>query len=309
MKKTIGSSAILLLTAFIWGLAFVAQTKGASYMDTFTFNASRFLLGAVSLLPVALLFEKDHPSREKKKKTFFGASMAGIVLFTASALQQYGAGITFNPGKAGFITGLYTVLTPIFYFVIFRRKTGIQTWIGAVFAVVGLYMLCFDGTFGFSFGLGEAVLLIGAFFWAGHIIVVDRFVDSVSPLKFACEQFFVCAALNLIFALIFEKPSFTDIWAGKWAVLYCGVFSVGVAYTCQIIGQKLCSDPSRAAILLSSESLFSLLGAIVWNALPFVTTKVENTLTAYGMIGCALIFIAIIMAQLPSEKNKKELSQ
>lgn len=304
MKKRIASSAVLLVTAFFWGVSFVAQVLGARYMDTSTFNAARFLLGALVLVPVCLLIERDHPDRKKIRKTALAALCSGAVMFLASYLQQLGTGLVANPGKSGFITGIYTVLTPVFYFLFFRRKSGAQIWVGAVLAAVGLYLLCFDGTSSFVFGKGELILLSGTVFWAWHIIVVDRFVEDVSPLKFACGQFFVCGMLNLFVAFATGHPTWQAISDGKWAILFCGIFSTGIGFTAQVIGQKMMQDPSRSAILLSTESLFSALGGLAWNLFPIANDlRVDASMNIYGIIGCAVIFLAIILAQLPSRKE------
>lgn len=307
MNKRFASSALLLTTACFWGISFVAQVIGARYMDTSTFNAARFLLGALVLIPVCLLFERDYPDRKKIVKIILAAVCGGSVLFLASFLQQYGTGMTANPGKSGFITGIYTVLTPVFYFLFFRRKTGMQIWIGAVLAVIGLYLLCFDGTAGFAFGTGELILLAGAVFWAWHIIVIDRFVDGVSPFKFACGQFLVCGALNLIAVFFTGAPSWQAVYQGRWPILFCGILSTGIGFTAQVIGQKLAGDPARSAILLSTEALFSALGGFVWNLLPIPAGyRVDATMNAYGVAGCAVIFAAIVLSQLPGKAGQPE---
>lgn len=305
--KQKAASIILLLTATVWGLAFVAQTLGSQYNGAFTFNASRFLLGATFLIPVAIFAERDHPDRKKRKKTLTASLAGGTVLFVAAALQQYGAGITYDPGKSGFLTGLYIVITPILYFLFFRRRAGVQVWIGIVMATVGLYLLCFDGSFGFRIGKGELLILMSTLFYSLHIVVVDWFVVGASPLKFSCGQFYVCGILNLIFAFLTEEPSWGNIVAGKWTILFCGVFSVAIGYTGQVVGQKLCDNPSRAAIILSTESLFSVIGALLWNLLPIPDSlKVGAEMTGFGILGGFLIFSAILFAQFPQKAKAPE---
>lgn len=303
MKKILLSSAVLLGTAMIWGFAFVGQILGAAYLDAFSFNAARFFLGVVSLIPVILIFERDHPDRKKKRKTVIGSLITGTILFGASALQQYGTGLVGNPGKSGFITGLYTVLTPLLYFLFFRRKTRATTWLGAVLAMVGLYFLCVGGADRFTFGMAEFLLFLGAILWAVHIIAIDHFIEDVSPLKYSCGQFIVCGSLNLICAFLFGNPTFEGLQQGFWAIFYCGVLSVGVAYTGQVIGLKMADNPTRGAILLSTESLFSAIGGILWNLIPGVK-KVDSAPSLFGVIGGALIFLAILLEQLP-EKEKE----
>ena len=307
MKKRVLSSAVLLGTAFIWGIAFVAQVFGARYLDPFTFNASRFLLGGIALVPICVLFERNKVGKREKLLTLRAALAGGCVLFLASLLQQFGIEMTENPGKAGFITGLYTVLTPILYFLFFRRKSGILTWIGAILAVVGLYLLCFDGRATFSFGLGELLLLVGAIFWALHIIVVDTLARECPPLHFSSGQFLVCGALNLVISFFLGSPSFEAISQGMPAILFCGLLSTGVGYTGQTVGQRISDNPTRAAILLSTESVFSALGGLLWNATVSDSLRVEATMSVYGAIGCAVIFAAILLSQVPPKKEKKGL--
>ena len=292
--KKIKSTILLFLTAIIWGFAFVAQRVGAEFVGAFTFNGIRFLLGTISLIPVILIFEKEKFNKEKFKKTLFSGLLAGIVLFIASTLQQFGVEITGSAGKAGFLTGLYIVLVPLIRFVM-GKKTSILTFFGAVFAVIGLFFLCMTGD-EISFGIGDVVLIIGAFFWAGHILVVDKFVNDVSPLKFSMTQFFVCGFLSIIFALFTEEIEFSAIQSAGIPILYGGLMSVGVAYTCQILGQKD-ADPTFASIVFSTESVFSAIGGAI---------ILHEIMSGRGYLGCVLIFIGIILSQLdlPTIKQK-----
>lgn len=300
MNKHFKSILILLLTAMIWGFAFVAQLVGTDYVGAFTFNGTRFLIGAVSLIPVVLIFEKIKPERKKINKTIIVGIIAGVVLFMASTLQQYGIIITGSAGKAGFITGLYTVLVPIIG-VFLKRKTNINVWLGAVLSVVGLYLLSVTGGIS-SVGIGDVVLLVGAVMWALHIIVIDWFGNEIYSLRFAMTQFFVSALLSIIGALIFEDISFAAIFDAKLPILYAGVMSVGVAYTCQIIGQKN-ADPTFAAIVLSTESVFSAIGEAV--ILGLVLTGYDyNPMSLRGYIGCFVIFCGIVISQLNFKKQK-----
>ena len=286
---------MLVLTAMIWGFAFVAQRVGAESVGTFVFNGLRFALGALSLIPVVLIFEQEKFDKIKFKKTLIAAVVCGTVLFIASALQQYGIELTGSAGKAGFITGLYTVLVPIIAFIIYKQKNSIGVWIGATLAVVGLFLLSVNESFTVEFG--DIMLLIGAFFWAGHILVIDKMVGGVSPLKFAMLQFAVCAALNLIFAVFFDTFDFEAIKTATVPLLYGGLGSVGVAYTLQIIGQKN-SDSTFAAIIFSLESVFSAIGGAL---------ILDEEMSARGYIGCVLIFGGIILSQLKFGKKKEEL--
>lgn len=296
MKK-IKSTLLLILTAMIWGFAFVAQRYGANHLGSFSFNGVRFMIGAMSLIPVIFLFEKDDIKDTKKlKKTFIAGIFAGLALFTASALQQVGIDMTQSAGKSAFITGLYSVVVPVASFILFKKRTNVCVWIGVVFAVTGLYLISLSGKT--EVEVGDLVLLLGTFFWAAHILIIDHFVNDVSPLKFAFTQFLFCGVLGLTFAFITEMPSIESIKLAIIPLLYCGVMSSGVAYTCQILGQKD-SDPTVATIVMSTESLIAAVGGAV---------VLGETMSTRGYIGCAIMFAGIIVSQLEiKKKNTKAL--
>lgn len=286
MKTKAKSTFLLFLTAIIWGFAFVAQRVGAEFVGAFTFNGIRFLLGSLSLIPVIAIFERERFDKSKFVKTLIPSIIAGVILFIASTLQQLGVEWTGSAGKAGFLTGLYIVLVPVIRFFM-GKKTSILTFFGAMFALVGLFFLCMTGD-EMSFGKGDIVLIIGAFFWAAHILVVDKYVNNISPLKFSMMQFFVCGFLSIIFALSTETIELSAIKSAGIPILYGGLMSVGVAYTCQILGQKD-ADPTFASIVFSTESVFSAIGgAIILNEI----------MSGRGYLGCILIFIGIILSQL-----------
>ena len=294
MKTQVKSMILLLLTAIIWGFAFVAQRTGGQYVGTFTYNGIRFCLGTLSLIPVILIFEREKRDPAKWKRTLFAALLCGVILFIASTLQQIGVNITQSAGKGGFITGLYTVLVPIIGFLFLKRKVGWNAWLGAFLAVIGLFLLSINLEEGETFfGWGELVLLIGSVFWAMHIIVIDRFVESISPLKFAMGQFFVCAVLSMLGAVLTEEFVWSNILSAGPSILYGGLMSVGVAYTLQILGQKD-AEPTIAAIVLSTESMFSAIGGIL---------ILGETLPGRGYFGCVLIFAGIILSQLVLKKK------
>ncbi len=310
MKTKFTATLMLFTTAIIWGFAFVAQVLGSDHVEPFTFNGIRFMLGAASLIPVYCIFEKDRdltpPQRKiRYRHTALGALCGGLCLYIASALQQYGATLTRDPGKAGFITGLYTVLTPVFYFLIFRKKSGWNVWLGCILATVGLYLLCLREGEGTMFGVGELVLLIGSFFWAGHILVVDRFIDYVSPLRFSSWQFFVSGALGLLTGVIFEDITWSGVWAAKWALLFCGIMSVGIAYTLQVLAQKR-SDPTYAAIIFSTESVFAAIGGLLWNLVTPAHLHVDQEILPIGYLGCLVIFAGIVLSQLQFSSKKSK---
>lgn len=288
--KKLGSSAILLVTAIIWGFAFVAQTVGADYIGAFTFNGIRFLLGALSLIPVIHFFEKTDMTPELKKKTLICGSVAGVFLFSASTLQQFGIQLTGNAGKASFITGFYTVLVPVAAFFILHKKVSPFTWVGVVFAVVGLYFVCMNG--GESFGFGDVLTLIATCFWTAHIVFIDYSTESIPPIHFSMVQFFVCGFLSVICALTFEDITFSSITAAALPIIYGGFMSVGVAYTCQAVGQKY-ADPAPAAIILSTESVFGAIGGAI---------ILGERMQPRGYIGCVLIFAGIILSQITPKK-------
>ena len=297
MKTKIKSTILLFLTAMIWGFAFVAQKVGAEFVGAFTFNGVRFMLGTISLIPVILLFEREKLDKNKIKSILVPGVIAGTVLFIASTLQQYGVEITGSAGKAGFLTGLYTVLVPLIRFVM-GKKTSVFTLFGAVFAVVGLFFLCMTGN-EFTFGIGDIVLIIGAFFWAGHILVVDKYVNDISPLKFSLVQFLVCGVLSLVFAFVLEDIEFSAIKSAGVPILYGGIMSVGVAYTCQILGQRD-ADPTFASIVFSTESVFSAIGGAI---------LLNEIMSGRGYLGCVLIFIGIVLSQLSPAEIKSKLKK
>jgi len=294
MKKIkILNTALLFLIAMIWGFAFVAQVDGVEYIGSFTLNGVRFALGFISLTPVVLLFERGRRGNAERKKTVIASLLAGTVLFAASTFQQLGIEKTGSAGVSGFITGLYTVLIPIACFMLFRQKTGINVWIGALCGLSGLFLLCYNPREGFSFGVGEFLLLVGALFWTAHVIIIDRFVKDVRPLHFSWGQFAVCAILGIITMFIFEEPTVGGIWNARVSLLYCGILSVGVAYTLQVVAQKR-ADPTFAAIVLSTESVFSAIGGAVFGS---------DSISAWGYVGCVIIFIGIVVSQLRVKKR------
>jgi len=287
--------ALLLLTAIIWGFAFVAQVKGMDYIGPFTMNGVRFFIGIVALLPVVLFFERGRVSVAERKKTVIAAVAAGCVLFCASTLQQIGIKATGSAGIAGFITGLYTVLIPIACYLLFKQKTGINVWIGAVAATLGLFLLCYRAGDGLHFGYGELLLLVGSLFWTAHVIIIDKMGKDIRSLHFAWGQFAVCALLGIVFMFIFEEPSLGAILDAKWAILYCGVLSSGVAYTLQVVAQKR-AEPTSAAIILSTESMFSAIGGVLFGI---------DKLTLLGGSGCLMMFAGIVLSQLNFKSKAK----
>ena len=294
MKSKIITTACLFLTAIIWGFAFVAQFYGAGEVGDFAMNGLRFPLGTISLLPVMLIFERGRSSRDERKKTIISSVMAGTVLFVASTLQQVGISVSKSVGISGFLTGLYTIFVPIACYVLFKKKTGFNVVISAVLAVMGIFMLCIKPGVGFSFGFGELLLLIGAFFWTAHVVIVDRCGKDIRSLHFCVGQFFVCSVWSVITMVIFEMPTLDGIRAAAVPILYAGVLSVGVAYTLQVISQKK-ADPTFASIVFSTESVFSAIGGAIFGI---------DSISTVGYMGCILIFAGIVISQLDFTKKK-----
>jgi drug/metabolite transporter (DMT)-like permease len=267
------------------GGSYVAQVVASGHIGMFTFNGIRFALGALSLLPVIFIFEGKQLTKEKIKKAVPPGLLTGMALFTASTLQQYGVKETASAGEAGFLTGLYTVLVPVLG-ILFRKKPTLFTAGGTTLALVGLYFVSVKDSFSISWG--HWVMIIGAFFWAWHIIAVDFFVSKVPSLTFACIQFSVCAVLSLGSMVLFEEVVWQNLTAALPVTVYSGLMSVGVAFTLQILGQKK-ADPAFAAIVLSTESVFSAIGGAL---------ILGETMTARGYVGCTLIFCGIVVSQL-----------
>lgn len=297
--REVKSVFILLLTAAIWGFAFVAQRVGMQHVGAFTFNGVRFALGSLSLLPVIYFFNKksnnERPDNTKDfeeadlKTTVKSGLLAGSVLFIAASLQQVGLIYT-TAGKAGFITSLYIVLVPILG-IFLKQKTHYTTWIGAVTAVVGLYLLSINESLTIEFG--DFLEIVGAFFWAIHIQLIGRFVKNVDALKLSSIQFAACSVLSLIVAFIFEDVNLSGLSSALVPILYGGIMSAGVAYTLQAVGQKH-AKPSHAAIALSMEAVFAAIGGAL---------LLHERLPAKGYAGCALMLLGMLVTQAENLKK------
>jgi len=295
MSRRMRGNLLLLLTAFIWGVAFVAQKEGGAVVGSLTFNGVRSLLGGGLLLVLLPLLDRVGLSRrpqtaEERKSLWLDGLLCGLALFTATNLQQLGLATT-TAGKGGFITALYIVLVPVFGLFIGRRTT-LYTWLGVALAVAGLYLLCMQGESGI--GGGDLLVMACAPVFAVQILLVDRFAPRTDCIRLSCIQFFTVGALNLPLMFLFETPSLTalaDCWV---SVLYAGLLSSGVAYTLQIVAQKD-AHPTTASVLMSFESVFAVLAGVV---------LLEDRMTAWEWIGCAVMFAAVILAQLPTPQKK-----
>ncbi len=284
---------ILLLTAAIWGIAFVAQSVGMEYIGPFTFNGVRSLLGALVLLPLIPFLNKkkeaDTAQKEDRKTLIIGGTLCGLCLCAASSLQQVGIQYT-TAGKAGFLTAMYIVIVPVLGLFI-GKKCSPFAGISIVFAIIGLYLLSIKD--GFSIGAGDVYVMICAAVFAVHILVIDYFSPKCNGVKLSCIQFLVCGILCTPIGLIWEKPEMSRILAAWLPIAYAGVMSCGVAYTLQIVGQKG-MNPTVASLILSLESVISVLAG--WVIL-------KQALSVRELIGCVIMFAAIILAQLPEKRE------
>lgn len=284
------NSLLLLLTAAIWGTAFVAQSVGMDYVGAFTFNGVRSLIGGLVLIPCILILRGKAPAPSEKKSRrnlIAGGLLCGLCLFAASTFQQFGIKYT-TVGKAGFITACYIVIVPILGLFL-KKKCSPLIWLSVLLALAGLYFLCISGSL--SLGLGDLLVLICAVLFSIHILVIDHYSPLADGVKLSCIQFFVCGFLSLFGMFLFEKPTFSQILDAWMPLLYAGVLSCGVAYTLQIIGQKN-MNPTVASLILSLESCISVLAG--WILL-------GQALSMREIFGCVLMFSAIILAQLPAK--------
>ena len=307
MKKTEWKSpALLFLTAVVWGVAFVAQSVGMDYVGPFTFNCIRCLIGAVVLVPCIWFLDgwKQRPdgascgresagapsgASDGSHALLAGGICCGLALFVASNLQQIGIQYT-TVGKAGFITALYIVMVPVFG-IFLKKRAGIRVWVSVALAVAGLYLLCITDRL--ALGKGDILVLLCAVVFAVHILVVDHFSAKADGVRMSCIQFLVCGLLSGVCMLITEHPEMPLILQAWQPILYAGVFSCGVGYTLQIVGQKG-TDPTVASLILSLESVVSVLAG--WLLL-------GQRLSVRELGGCVLMFAAILLAQLPERRQ------
>ncbi|MBP5453006.1 MAG: DMT family transporter [Lachnospiraceae bacterium] len=290
MKTNIKYSLLLVLTAVIWGAAFVAQSAGMEYVGPFTFNGIRCIIGALVLAPVAMFFDKKDGvmTSWKNRDLVLGGCICGILLFLATSSQQVGIIYT-TAGKAGFITALYIVLVPIFSFML-KKKPPKHIWISVCLSIIGLYFLCLSETFRIS--PGDIWMFACAILFALQIIAVDKFAPHMDVIKLSCYQFAVSGALSII-PMIQEKPVMTDVLNCWLPIVYAGALSGGVAYTLQMEAQKRV-NATVACIIMSLESVFSAV---------FGFLILGQRLTGREIIGCVVMFAAVILAQLSPTKK------
>ncbi len=291
-EKVLRANLLLLLASLIWGFAFVAQKVGANFLGAFAFNGIRFALGSLSLIPIIIYFNKkskNQPNEMKYESPLKGGIAAGCVIFIGNSLQQIGLAYT-TAGKAAFITAMYIVMVPIFS-VFLKRKISTSNWIGVIFAIAGLYFLSITDSFTISFG--DLLQVGGAVCFAVHILLIDHFVKKVDGIKLSLVQFVTCSVLSLTTAFIFETITINSIMLAAIPLLYGGIFSVGIAYTLQVIGQKN-AKPSHASLILSMESVFAALGGII---------ILNESFTFRIGSGCLLMLAGILFSQLQNIKN------
>ena len=289
---------MLFLAALVWGVAFVAQSEGLNYVGAFTFNTCRFILGGAVLIPCIYFLHGRKDSawqilseKEKKEQTrmgIIGGICCGCILCLASCLQQFGIAQT-TVGKAGFITTLYIIIVP-FMGLFLKKKIGINIWISAVIAAVGMYFLCI--TESFSIGAGDRLVLMCSVVFSVHILVIDHFSPKADGLVISCVQLFTAGVIASVLMLLFEHPSVSAVIAAAAPILYAGVMSCGIGYTLQVVAQNGV-DPTVASLLLSLESVFSVLAG--WMLL-------GQKLSGRELFGCVLVFAAVLLVQIPTEK-------
>lgn len=299
MKRLqIRNSCLLFVAAFIWGTAFVAQSVGMDYIGPFTFSAARSLIGSAFLAPCIFILDKWKITQgkkqcEDKKELVKGGIVCGIVIFIAANLQQ-AALLYASVGKSGFLTALYIVIVPLIG-VLAGKRPGKKLCVSVVCAVTGLYLLCMKSG-SYALGFGDILLLLSAVMFSMHILVIDHYTQRTDGVKLSCIQFLVGGVLSAVIMFLFETPSFAELSAAKGPLLYTGVLSSGIAYTLQIVGQKG-MNPVIASLIMSLESVISALAG--WAVL-------GERLSGRELLGCVIMFAAIILAQLP-EKRKEEV--
>lgn len=285
-----GAIIMLWVTSAIWGFAFVAQRAGMEFIGPFTFNGIRFLLGSASLIPLIFWMKyKQQSPAAKQKNILKGGLLAGLVLFIGASLQQAGMVYT-EAGKAGFITGFYVILVPLIGVFIGQYITKLL-WAGAFIALAGLYLLTINGPFVLQ--KGDFLILLSAFFWAAHVQIINKLVDTHAALPLSAFQFAICGILSLLTASIFETISITTINQAIWPLLYGGFMSVGIAYTMQVVAQQHV-HPAYASIILSFETVFAVIGG--WLLL-------NEILSLRNILGCLLMLAGIVIVQIWGSKR------
>lgn len=303
-SKTTRNSFLLFMTAFIWGMAFVFQSKAMDFMHPLTFNGVRSLIGALSIFVYLMISRRilgQKPEPSDWKTTIRAGILCGIAMTIASTLQQFGIQYT-TVGKSGFITTLYIIFVPIAG-IFFRKKVSGIVWFAAFLAAVGMYFLCI--TESFRLNKGDILVFLCAIGFTAHIMLVDHYSPKMDGVMVSCIQFCICGILCSVGALIWGQPNLSQITEGMSTLLYAGVMSCGVAYTLQIIGQKN-FNPTIAALILSLESVIATVMA--WLSYKIGFLKTDQNMTPRQIAGCAIVFAAVLIVQLPPEWFSKKSS-
>lgn len=291
MSKKMKANMLLLITAIIWGTAFVAQKSGGE-IGSFTFNGIRTFIGGLVLLPFVFKGRKDKTQPVFSRTEIIGGLVCGAFLFVAASLQQFGLAYT-TAGKAAFITTLYVVFCPILSLIVHKKKTRPLVWLCVGLDIIGLYLLCMTDA-SFSIQIGDTLVILCAVAFAAQMVSVDNFIDRVDGLKLSCIQFLFAGLLGMICMFIFEGPvSVSNIMTAWFPILYAGVISCGIGYTFQVLGQRE-ADPTIAALILCLESVFGVLAGAV---------LLHETMTMREILGCVIMFAAVVISNLP-EKSK-----
>ena len=298
-KKALGN-ILLILTAFIWGTAFVGQRQGMEHMGPITFNACRMALAALTIGTASFVLRKrdarkqqdmsEQSRKEYRKNTVIGGICCGFFLTLAALFQQMGMVYT-TAGKGGFITAMYILLVPVINWILFKRKSRPLVWIAVLMGIVGIYLLCV--TEGFILEKGDALIMVCPFFFAGHILCCDYFVQRADPVSMSAVQFLTVTVLSAVLAFLFENPSWQQVAAAVVPIVWLGVLSGGIGYTLQIIAQQY-TDPTVASLLMSLEAVFAVLAG---------TVLLGERMSAREMIGAVIMFAAIILVQIPAGKR------
>ncbi|MBR1764074.1 MAG: DMT family transporter [Ruminococcus sp.] len=299
-KKLLGS-LLLTLTALIWGTAFAAQRKGMESIEPITFTAARNVLSAAAVGLAAFIAGlggrdrgglADAERRVRRKNTVIGGVCCGCFLASASIFQQMGVVYT-TAGKAGFITAMYMLLVPVIGFVFFRRRNPLTVWLAVAVGVLGMYLLCMDG--GFRLTRGDALVCVCAVLFSCHILCCDHFARLGDPLWISAIQFLTTMVISGAAAFIMERPTWTKIASAAVPILYCGIVSGGIGYTLQMVAQRF-TDPTVASLLMSLESVFAVIaGALL----------LGERMSGRELVGCAVMFAAIVLVQLPERKKQE----
>lgn len=292
------SNCLLLTTAMIWGLSFVAQRQGMEHLQPFTFNGIRFGVGACALLPAILFFRSRQPKEDRTRvfgtQGVIGGLCLGLALFSGASLQQIGIVYT-TAGKAGFITGLYVIMVPLLG-LLWGQQTTWPTWLGTLLAVIGMFLL--SVTEDFTMSGGDLLILCGALFWAIHVQLISRFSKRYDALLLSLSQFIFCSLFSLLVAIGWEEAiALKNILAAALPIFITGVGSTGIAYTLQVIAQKE-AHPAHAAIILSLESVFAVIGGWLF---------LNELLSFKGLLGCSLMLTGMLISQLLTMKRNHAL--